>query len=100
MPDMTLCSSLHCPVKGDCFRATAKPNPVKQSYYNFEYTCHEDNGFADFIKKWKERLISYGIEKGDKMKFNFIDYIEFEIDWKAVAAIAACVLGYAIITVI
>ena len=34
------------------------------------------------------------------MKFNFIDCIEFEIDWKAVAAIAACVLGYAIITVI
>lgn len=33
------------------------------------------------------------------MKFNFIDCIEFEIDWKAVAAIAACVLGYAIITV-
>ena len=51
MSDMTLCSSLHCPVKGDCFRATAKPNPVRQSYYNFEYTCHEDNGFTDFIKK-------------------------------------------------
>jgi hypothetical protein len=45
-------------------------------------------------------LISYGIEKGDKMKFNFIDCIEFEIDWKAVAAIAVCVLGYAIITAI
>lgn len=27
-----------------------------------------------------ERLISYGIEKGDKMKFNIIDCIEFEID--------------------
>ena len=51
MADMTLCSSLNCPVKGDCFRATAKPSQVKQSYYNFEYTCHEDNGFADFIKK-------------------------------------------------
>jgi hypothetical protein len=34
------------------------------------------------------------------MKFNFIDCIEFEIDWKAVTAIAACVLGYTIITVI
>ena len=40
MPDMTLCSSLHCPIKGDCFRAIAKPNQV-----------NEDNGFADFIKK-------------------------------------------------
>lgn len=54
IPDMTLCSSLHCPVKGDCFRAIAKPNPVRQSYYNFEYTCHEDNGFTDFIKNEKK----------------------------------------------
>ena len=34
------------------------------------------------------------------MKFNFIDCIEFEIDWKGVGEIAACILGYAIITVI
>lgn len=34
------------------------------------------------------------------MKFNFVDCIEFEIDWKTVTAIAACVLSYAIITVI
>lgn len=34
------------------------------------------------------------------MKFNFIDCIEFEIDWKAIAAIAVCALSYAIITVI
>jgi hypothetical protein len=34
------------------------------------------------------------------MKFNILDFIELEIDWKAVAAIAVCVLGYAIITVI
>lgn len=34
------------------------------------------------------------------MKFNILDFIEFEIDWKAVAAIAACVLSCAIITAI
>lgn len=50
--------------------------------------------------KIQRRLISCEIKKGDKMKFNIIDCIEFEIDWKAVAAIAACILGYAIITVI
>lgn len=51
--------------------------------------------------KRKERKVDFlWIEKGDKMKFNIIDCIEFEIDWKAVAAIATCVLGYAIITVI
>ena len=63
MSDMTLCSSLHCPVKGDCFRATAKPNPVRQSYYNFEYTCHEDNGFTDFIKNEKKGWILVNNDK-------------------------------------
>lgn len=32
------------------------------------------------------------------MKFNLFDFLEFEIDWKALAAIAICILGYAIIT--
>lgn len=32
------------------------------------------------------------------MKFNIFDLWEFEIDWKALAAIAICILGYAIIT--
>ena len=54
MSDMTLCSSLHCTVRGDCFRASAQTNPVTQSYYNFEYACTEDNGFTDFIKNEKK----------------------------------------------
>lgn len=33
------------------------------------------------------------------MKFNMCDMLEFEIDWKAVAAIAVAILGYAIITI-
>ena len=69
MSDMTLCNSLHCPVKGDYFRATAKPSQVKQSYYNFEYTCHEDNGFADFIKKWKEKKGWFLVELRKEIKF-------------------------------
>lgn len=75
---------------------------MKKRIGNFKKWCsrrlHEYWGCE--AKKAQERLISYGIEKGDKMKFNIIDCIEFEIDWKAVAAIATCVLGYAIITVI
>lgn len=51
-------------------------------------------------KDWNFVILTWEKQKGDKMKFNIIDCIEFEIDWKAVAAIAACVLGYAIITVI
>ena len=58
MPDMTLCSSLHCPIKGDCFRAIAKPNPV-----------NEDNGFADFIKKWKEKKGWFLMKSRKEIKF-------------------------------
>ena len=32
------------------------------------------------------------------MEFNFFNLWEFKIDWKAVAAIAVAVLGYALIT--
>lgn len=33
------------------------------------------------------------------MKFNFFDILEFEIDWKAVMAIAITILAYAILTI-
>lgn len=32
------------------------------------------------------------------MKFNFADFIELKIDWKAVTSIAVVILGYALIT--
>ena len=48
--DMTLCSSKFCPMRESCFRAQARPNPFGQSYSNFEYVCHEQSGFCNFIK--------------------------------------------------
>ena len=32
------------------------------------------------------------------MKFNLFDFIEFEIDWKAMIGIGICALAFAIIT--
>ena len=48
MPDITMCSSEQCPMKNKCYRTTAKSSK-HQSWSNFEYTCHENNGYEDFI---------------------------------------------------
>lgn len=32
------------------------------------------------------------------MKCNLFDFIEFELDWKAVIGVGVCMLAYAIIT--
>ena len=47
--DVTLCTSIECPVKNTCYRAQAKPERLRQKYFNFEYTCHEYNGFVYYI---------------------------------------------------
>ena len=33
MPDITMCSGQHCPLREDCYRHTAKPNKHRQSYF-------------------------------------------------------------------
>ena len=47
--DITMCTSINCPERDDCYRVQAKPS-VMQSWSNFEYRCNEDSGFCDFIK--------------------------------------------------
>ena len=47
--DITMCTSINCPERDNCYRAQAKPS-VMQSWSNFEYTCNENSGFEDFIK--------------------------------------------------
>ena len=32
MPDITMCSNEHCPQRGTCYRATATPSDMLQSY--------------------------------------------------------------------
>lgn len=53
--DITMCASTECPVKATCYRAQAKPNK-RQSYSNFEYTCHENNGFQYYIQFTLEEI--------------------------------------------
>lgn len=52
MSDITMCSSINCPERDNCYRAIAKSSKW-QSWSNFEYTCNENNGFEDFIKREK-----------------------------------------------
>lgn len=54
MADITMCTSEYCPMKFSCYRANAEPNPLWQSYSDFEYTCHEENGFCDYIKDFRK----------------------------------------------
>jgi hypothetical protein len=54
MPDITMCSSENCPMRGSCYRSRAKPNKL-QSWTNFEYFCNENSGFDEYIKYNKER---------------------------------------------
>ena len=53
--DITMCTSTECPVRKTCYRAQAKPDRL-QSYSNFEYTCHENNGFKHYIQLTVEEI--------------------------------------------
>lgn len=66
--DMTLCSSKFCPMRESCFRAQARPNPFGQSYSNFEYVCHEQSGFCNFIRIEDGDILndSKKLKRGDK----------------------------------
>lgn len=66
--DMTLCSSKFCPMRESCFRAQARPNPFRQSYSNFEYVCHEQSGFCNFIRIEDGDILndSRKLKRGDK----------------------------------
>lgn len=46
--DITMCTSINCPVRASCYRKSKKASE-NQRYYNFEYTCNENNGFADYM---------------------------------------------------
>lgn len=60
MPDISMCNSDNCPMKDKCYRSTATASKY-QSWSNFEYTCNENSGYADFIlnkRMGKERRIN------------------------------------------
>jgi hypothetical protein len=37
MPDITMCQNDKCPLKDECYRHTATPDPYLQSYSRFNY---------------------------------------------------------------
>jgi len=37
MPDISMCRNKSCPLNKKCYRYTAIPNPLSQSYTSFEY---------------------------------------------------------------
>jgi len=36
MPDITMCQGRDCPKREECYRYTAKPDPLRQSYAAFD----------------------------------------------------------------
>ena len=54
MPDITMCSSKNCPMRGSCYRSRAKPDKL-QSWTNFEYFCNENSGFDEYIKIYQNK---------------------------------------------
>ncbi len=50
MPDITMCSNDECPKKEDCYRATAKPNPLWQAWATFTFAISKEDFFcSNFI---------------------------------------------------
>ncbi len=35
MPDITMCVGTGCPLREECYRYTAEPNPYRQSFADF-----------------------------------------------------------------
>ena len=48
MPDITMCSSVNCPVRNECYRSKAVTDELQS--YNFEYICNEESSFSEYIK--------------------------------------------------
>ena len=64
MPDITMCTG-NCPVKENCYRYMAIPNPYGQSYSMLEPVCLPD-GYSELIpyknnihKEENERKVDY-----------------------------------------
>ena len=55
MPDISMCANMTCPLKEDCYRFKAVPNPHRQSYAGFK---PDEEGKCDHFCK---------IKKGDRI---------------------------------
>ena len=46
MPDITMCNNDTCPLRKDCYRHEAEPNPYRQSYTMFKYLDWRGDDFV------------------------------------------------------
>jgi hypothetical protein len=53
MPDITMCSGQGCPLRGTCYRYTAKPTPHWQSYFQYPPYRLQDNGQVECDSYWR-----------------------------------------------
>jgi hypothetical protein len=54
MPDISMCDNKSCPLKENCYRFKAVPNPNRQSYMEFK---HKDGKCLDFYQVQKGHRI-------------------------------------------
>ena len=74
MPDITMCTG-NCPVKENCYRYMATPNPYGQTYSMLEEICLPD-GYSELIP-YRNNIKKE--EKEKEIDYNFADILLAEI---------------------
>ena len=74
MPDIAMCTG-NCPVKENCYRYMATPNPYGQTYSMLEEICLPD-GYSELIP-YRNNIKKE--EKEKEIDYNFADILLAEI---------------------
>lgn len=74
MPDITMCTG-NCPVKENCYRYMAKPNPYGQSFSMLEEVCIPE-GYSELIP-YRNNIIKE--EKSKEIDYTLDDFLLEEI---------------------
>lgn len=48
MPDISMCKNSKCPLREDCYRFTAEPNPWRQAYSVFQFSVVDGVAKCDY----------------------------------------------------
>ena len=75
MPDITLCTG-NCPVKENCYRYMATPNPYGQTYSMLEAVCLSNGEYSELIP-YRDKIIKE--EKEREVDYTFADILLAEI---------------------
>jgi len=49
MPDITMCIDSICPLRENCYRFTAEPNDLYQSYFNISPACYHGQFLCEYF---------------------------------------------------